>query len=192
MQLPPEHGRPEILTTTEVYRNNWMVVTESQIRRSDNSDGIYGVVHKPRAVIVIAYQYPAPDFPSGAVLLVEQYRFALQRRSWEFVAGTAPHLAQQDPYELARRELKEETGYSPQRLEFIGSIEVAPGFCDQVQDVFLATELLAGDTSKEETEQDLCARWWPVGEFQQALHSGEIRDAQTLAAWTLVEKRLEI
>lgn len=191
MQLPAEYGKPEVLNSTEVYRNNWMVVTESHIRRPDNSTGIYGVVHKPRGVVVIAYQPPSTKFPSGAVLLVEQYRFALQRRSWEFVAGTAPNLAQQDPYELARRELKEETGYRPQTLELIGSIEVAPGFCDQVQDVFLATDLQAGDAHKEETEQDLCAQWWPVTDFRKALHTGEVRDAQALAAWALVEKHLE-
>lgn len=190
MQPREVPGAPEILSTTEVYRNNWMVVTESHIRRTGAGDGIYGVVHKPRAVVVVAYRPPSEAEPSGSILLVEQYRFALKRRSWEFVAGTAPGLTTQAPTELARRELKEETGYRADCLKHVGAIEVAPGFCDQVQDVFVATDLVAGETEREVTEEDLIARWWPVDSFRAAVGEGKICDAQTLAAWALVERHL--
>ena len=138
-----------------------MVVTESDLRQADGSPGIYGVVHKPSGVVVVAWR-PSQCHKEGEVLMVEQYRYALQRRSWEFIAGTAPHRAEQNPNDLVQRELREETGYRAATVTKVGCIDVAPGFVDQVQHVFLMRDLTPGSPEREDTEADIVCRWWPL------------------------------
>jgi 8-oxo-dGTP pyrophosphatase MutT (NUDIX family) len=91
------------IATREVYRNRWMSVREDDIRHPDGSPGIYGVVDKPTAALII----PVED---GGFHLVEQFRYALSRRSWEFPQGTWPDDRETTTEELARAELAQETG----------------------------------------------------------------------------------
>lgn len=65
------------LSSHEVYRNPWMTVREDRVRRADGSTGIYGVVDKPDFALVL------PRF-QGGFWLVEQYRYPVDRRAWEF------------------------------------------------------------------------------------------------------------
>ena len=74
------------IASREVYRNDWMVVREDEIRRPDGSDGVYGVVDKPTYALVIARD-------GDRFRLVEQFRYPLGLRRWEFPQGTAPGLA---------------------------------------------------------------------------------------------------
>ena len=71
------------VSTREVYRNPWMALREDEIRRPDGSAGIYSVVDKPDFALVI------PAEPDG-FHLVEQYRYPVGGRYWEFPQGTAP------------------------------------------------------------------------------------------------------
>src|SRR6266508_6368887 len=86
----------EALTTRQVYANAWMTVREDAIRRSDGSDGIYGVVDTPDYALVIPWD-------GARFMLVEQFRYPLGLRRWEFPQGTAPHRVDADPTELAAR-----------------------------------------------------------------------------------------
>src|SRR6266536_1922942 len=91
MTPPPEprephpSGRPvpviQQLATRTVYRNPWMTVREDQIRRPDGSQGVYGVIDKPDFALVI----PADR---GGFWLVEQYRYTVGGRFWEFPQRT--------------------------------------------------------------------------------------------------------
>ena len=90
-------------SSREVYANPWMSVREDAIRRPDGSPGVYGVVDKPHYALVIPLE-------ADRVQLVEQYRYPLGLRRWEFPQGTAPDRAELPAAELAARELREETG----------------------------------------------------------------------------------
>jgi len=59
--------------------------------------------------------------------LVEQFRYPLGARRWEFPQGTAPDLADAEPTELAKRELREETGLRATSFEVLGQLDTAPG-----------------------------------------------------------------
>ncbi|MHA6796114.1 NUDIX domain-containing protein [Pseudonocardia bannensis] len=169
----------ETLSSRQVYANRWMTVREDAIRRSDGTDGIYGVVDKPTYALVIPRD-------GDRLHLVEQFRYPVGRRRWEFPAGTAPDRAEVDPAELATRELLEETGLAAGRMDLIGELEVAPGMSSQRGVVFLATELTPGPARREHTEQDMRARWFGTAEFEAMIRRGEIADAQSLAAYTLL------
>jgi 8-oxo-dGTP pyrophosphatase MutT (NUDIX family) len=130
-----------------------MTVREDTVRREDGTEGIYGVVDKPTAAIVIPRD-------GDRLHLVEQFRYPVGKRRWEFPMGTAPERAEVDPADLAARELAEETGLIAGRMEFLGDLDLAPGTSSQREHVFLATDLREGPIGREDSEQDMQARTW--------------------------------
>ena len=89
----------ERVASREIYRNPWLVLREDDIRRPDGSRGIYSVVERMTYALVMAYD-------GDRFRLVEQFRYPLGARRWEFPQGTAPNLADAEPAELAKRELR--------------------------------------------------------------------------------------
>lgn len=169
----------ETLGSREVYANAWMTVREDPIRRPDGSTGIYGVVDKPDYALVI-------PLDGERLHLVEQFRYPLSARRWEFPMGTAPDRAEVDPLELATRELREETGLRAGRMVELGVLDTAPGMSSQRGRVFLATELIAGEPERELGEQDMRTAWFPRAEVEAMIAAGQITDAQSIAAYTLL------
>src|SRR4051812_12152575 len=86
-----------------VYANQWLSVREDEFERSDGATGVYGVVDKQDFAIVVAEQ-------DGMFHLVEQFRYPIGRRSWEFPMGGWPVEKTGTALELAQAELREETG----------------------------------------------------------------------------------
>ncbi|EID55417.1 NUDIX domain-containing protein [Saccharomonospora xinjiangensis] len=167
------------LGSRQVYVNNWMTVREDRIRRADGSDGIYGVIDKPDYALVI-------PLAGSRLKLVEQYRYPLGIRRWEFPQGTAPDRAELPPAELAARELREETGLSAGELVEIGLLDVAPGLTSQRGRVFLATDLSDGEPEREHEEQDMRTAWFDRADVERMMTEGEITDAQSIAAYALL------
>lgn len=166
----------------EVYRNNWLRMREDDIRRPDGSSGIYAVVDKPNYALVI------PLDSSGGTErfhLVEQFRYPLGLRRWEFPQGTVPGQGDIEPLELAARELREETGLRAESMTELGLLDVAPGMSSQRGRVFLAMGITEGPHDREHEEQDMRSAWFHRAEMEKMMTNGAITDAQTLAAWTL-------
>jgi 8-oxo-dGTP pyrophosphatase MutT (NUDIX family) len=170
----------EKLSSRQVYANSWMTVREDAVRRPDGTAGIFGVIDKPTFALVIPRD-------GDRLHLVEQFRYAVGRRCWEFPAGTAPGRAEVDPADLAVQELEEETGLRAGRMELIGHLDVAPGMSSQTGTVWLATELTAGPARREHTEQDMLASWFSAAEFEAMARDGGITDSQSLAAYLLLQ-----
>nr|WP_238885328.1 NUDIX hydrolase [Mycobacterium sp. IDR2000157661] len=167
------------LASRQVYRNNWLTLREDDIRRPDGSDGVYAVVDKPNYALVIACD-------GDRIRLVEQFRYPLGLRRWEFPQGTAPDQEQLEPVDLAARELREETGLHASDYALLGLLDVAPGMSSQRGWVFLATGLTEGDHDREHEEQDMHSEWFTRRQVEQMMRSGEITDAQSIAAWALL------
>jgi 8-oxo-dGDP phosphatase len=167
------------LASREVYRNDWLTLREDDIRRPDGSTGIYSVVDKPTYALVIPHD-------GDRFHLVEQFRYPLGLRRWEFPQGTAPGLADLDPTELANRELREETGLLAASMELLGMLDVAPGMSSQRGLVFLATGITEGDHDREHEEQDMHSEWFSRAGLERMIRDGDITDAQTIAAWALL------
>jgi 8-oxo-dGTP pyrophosphatase MutT (NUDIX family) len=165
------------LSSREVYRNRWMRVREDQIERSNGVPGIYGVVDKEPCAVII-------PLDGDSLYLVEQFRYTVQRQCMEFPQG-GWEQADVDIEELARGELREETGFTARSIVYLGPMYVAYGFANQVQHAFLATGLVAGETDFDPEEHDLRLHRVSVERFEQMLLTGEIRDCCTLAAWGL-------
>lgn len=170
------------LSSREIYRNRWMSVREDAIERMDGSAGIYSVVDKPDCALIIPIQ-------NDEVFLIEQYRYPVRARYVEFPQGTLEQEPGATPIDVARRELKEETGLIAGRMELLGDIFIAYGITSQRMFVFLATELTEGELHLEPEEQDLVQRRLPVHEFEEKIRTGQIKDAQSMAAWSLLKLR---
>lgn len=164
------------LSTREVYRNRWLSLREDRIRRPDGSDGIYSVVDKPDFALVI----PAER---DGFHLVEQFRYPVGGRFWEFPQGTG---AAATPEDLARAELAEETGLRAGTLVRLGHLHCGYGMSSQGFDVFLATDLTPGPTAREASEQDMRQQFFPRSGFEALVRDGRITDDSTLAAYALL------
>jgi 8-oxo-dGTP pyrophosphatase MutT (NUDIX family) len=167
------------LASREVYRNHWMRLREDEILRSNGHKGIYGVVEKDDAAIIL-------PIDQGRVWLVEQFRYTIQERALELPQG-GWEMEVENPEELARGELKEELGLEAAEMTCLGSLWIAYGYARQRQHVFLATGLTHAGNDPDAEEHDLAPRCVPVEEFEQMMLSGVIRDGCTLAAWGLYQ-----
>ena len=166
-----------ILASREVYRNRWMRVREDEILRSNGERGIYGVVEKHDAAIIL-------PIDQGRVWLVEQYRYTIQERALELPQG-GWEMEVNSPEELARGELREETGLEAAEMVYLGTLWIAYGFTRQKQHVFLATGLTQTGKTPDAEEHDLTVHSVALSEFEAMMLKGVIRDASTLAAWGL-------
>jgi len=138
-----ESANIETTSTRLVYENRWMRVREDTIRRRDGSTGIYGVVEKPDFVVIV----PVED--DGRVHLVEQYRYPVKGRYWELPQGSWEQAQGAEPLEMARGELREETGLEAARMFYAGHLFEACGYSNQGFHIFLVTDLRRGNADLE-------------------------------------------
>lgn len=171
------------LSSREVYVNPWLRVREDQILRSNGKPGIYGVVDKDDAAIIIPLDAEA-DGGKGRVWLVEQFRYTVQQRCIELPQG-GWEMGGIDPEELARGELKEEIGLHAASMIYLGNLWIAYGFANQKQHVFLATGLTSTEKEPDPEEHDLVVHSVTIAEFEQMMLDGRIRDNCTVSAWGL-------
>jgi len=171
----PDRGNPwNTRSSRVVYDNPWIRVREDQVLRPDGLPGIYGVVHfKNRAVGVL------PVDEHGRVWLVGQYRYPLQTYSWEIPEGGSPETESLEA--TARRELREETGLTADRLELIATTHLSNSVSDEVGYIFRATGLTAGPHDPEGTEL-FAVRRLDWKEAERMLRAGEITDSLSVIA----------
>ncbi len=168
------------LSTTTVYENAWMRVREDRIERADGSDGVYGVVDKPDFALII------PREADGSMWLVDQFRYPVGGRYWEFPQGSWEASPDVDPAQLARGELEEETGLFATEMTHLGHLFEAYGFSSQGFDVWLAEGLTQRSARREATERDMTTRRVQRPEWEQMVRSGVVKDAPSVAAYGLL------
>lgn len=132
------------------------------------------VSHRKGAACVL------PVLDDGRIILVRQYRNALERETLEVPAGCRD-FPTEDTRIAAERELREETGYTSNHIEFLISLRTTVAFCDESIDVYLATELVPGEQSLDEAE-DIDVELYTLEELKKKIYAGEIQDSKTVAA----------
>ena len=172
-------GRITTQGTRVAYENRWMRVREDAIVRADGTPGIFGVVEKPDFAVIIPRQ-------GDRYTLVQQYRYAVGRRLWEFPQGMLEDTPQADPLQVARTELREETGLVAARMRHLGHTYVASGYSNQGCNVFLAEDLTAGGRDRQAEEQDLVSRSVDRATLETMITGGAIKDAISIAAYGLL------
>jgi 8-oxo-dGTP pyrophosphatase MutT (NUDIX family) len=173
---PEETTSPwRTVSSRRVYENPWISVREDQVVRPDGEPGIYGVVHyKNVAVGILAVE-------DDHVYLVGQYRYPLERYSWEIPEGGCPEG--EEPLRAAQRELKEETGLEATSWQRLGEAYLSNSVADEYAVWFLATGLTAGEVTPEGTEK-ISVRRVPLREALEMALDGTITDALSIVALT--------
>ena len=172
---------PNIRTTATriVYENRWMRLREDAIVLQDGSPSIYGVIEKADFAII------AP-IDNGMIHLVEQYRHPVQGRYWELPQGSWEDAPGTDPLELAHAELREETGLTAETMVHVGHLFECYGYSNQGFHIYLAQGLRQGEARREQTEQDMVSRAFPIDEVLAMIADGTIKDAATVATLGLL------
>lgn len=167
------------LSTRTVYQNKWSTVREDIIERENGERGLYGVLDKEPACIVIPLEQTADgDF----VTLVHQFRYTVQGSFYEFPQG-GWEMPDPDIPALARGELREETGLHAGRMTEIGRNWIAYGAMRQMHHVWLAEDLTQGEMDLEAEEEGLTVHRVRVEEFERMLQDGRVMDGCSIAAW---------
>lgn len=167
------------LSTRTVYQNKWSTVREDIIERGDGQLGLYGVLDKEPACIVIPLEQTAEG---NFLTLVHQFRYTVQGSFYEFPQG-GWEMPDVDIEELARGELREETGLTAGRMIEIGRNWIAYGAMRQMHHVWLAEDLTAGAMDLEAEEEGLTVHRVRVEEFEAMIRDGRVMDGCSLAAW---------
>lgn len=155
-----------------VYDNPWIEVIDHEVFLADDSPRQYGVVHfKNRAIGVL------PILADGTVPLVGQHRFPTNTYSWELPEGGGP--LDEDPLASAKRELREETGYTAENWQEIASFDLSNSVTDEASICYLAWDLTPGAPAPEESEAFSYERI-TFSALHERVLSGNIRDSLTV------------
>ena len=123
-----------------------------------------------------------PVADDGKILMVRQYRNALNRETLEIPAGKLD--APDEPkIECAYRELEEETGFRTEKLEDLISVNTTVAFCDEAIDIFVARNLIPSHQHLDEDEV-IEVEPWELKDLLDLIYSGKITDGKTVAAIT--------
>ncbi len=146
------------------------------------------LLRHPGAAAVVPFLDTGAGRPDSdpSLLLLHQYRHAVGGYLWEVPAGKLdPGEA---PEVCAARELEEETGYRPGKIERLGEIVTAPGFSDEVIHLFRADELTVGRLEQGPGEV-MEVHEVRLSEALAMIGRGEITDAKTIIALTMVTQK---
>lgn len=132
------------------------------------------VSHRKGAAAVL------PVLPEGRVILVRQYRNALERETLELPAGCRDSL-DEDTKLTAARELEEETGYHSDQISFLLSLRTTVAFCDEFVDVYLAENLVPGEQHLDDSES-IDVEIYSLDEVCEMIYAGKMQDSKTVAA----------
>lgn len=139
------------------------------------------IIRHPGAAAIV------PVMADQRVLLIKQFRHAVDGFIWEIPAGTLD--AGETPRRCAERELIEETGYSARRLDKMGEITPLPAYSDERIHLYIATGL---DRSDQNLDADELLYVHPMT-LERALEmitEGQIQDAKTIVALNLAAARM--
>ncbi len=155
------------------YEGNILKIYEDVVLANGHK-AHWDFIHHDGAAAVL----PVAD--DGRILMVRQYRNALDRFTLEIPAGKLD-----DPNEpkiqCAYRELEEETGFRVDQLEYLMSLNTTVAFCDEAIDIFVAHHLIP---SKQHLDEDevINVEAWELKDLENLIYAGEITDGKTIAA----------
>jgi 8-oxo-dGTP pyrophosphatase MutT (NUDIX family) len=171
--------KPTTTASRLIYENRWMRVREDRIQHPDGSPGLYGIVEKLDFSLII-------PLDERGLYLIQQYRYPVRARYWEFPQGTWEDKPTAGPLEVAYEELQAETGLHAGSMRKLGEVFGAYGLTAQRCHIFLATQLTHGPARPDPEEQGLQVRHIDFADFPGMVADGQIKDAATLAAYSLL------
>mgnify|MGYP000896612612 FL=1 len=159
------------------YQGVILKVYKDYMKTESNKEVIWDFIHHDGAAAVI------PVREDGKILMVRQYRNALERLTLEIPAGKVDSPGE-DKRLCAFRELEEETGYkvtSPNDLEYLITVNTTVAFCDEEIEIYIAKNLRISKQNLDEDE-DIEIEAWALDDLMKMVYTGVIKDGKTVAA----------
>jgi ADP-ribose pyrophosphatase len=182
--MPLGQEPPQLLKQRLLYAGRKFNFEVNRMRLPNKAEGEWECIRHPGGATAV------PITPEGQLVLVRQYRFALQGRLLEFPAGTIE--AGEDPLTTIQREIQEETGYAAKTWQTLGKFPLAPGYSDELIYAFLATDLEKRETALAlDIDEDLEVVVMPPKAFEQAILNGEAVDAKSIASFLMAKPFIE-
>ena len=162
---------------TEIYQGPIFKVVQDQVELPEGKGQAQrDLIFHNGAVAVIAIT------PENKMILVKQYRKAIEATSYEIPAGKLEVGENADPHAAALRELEEETGYTGQ-LELVYDFYSAIGFCNEKIKLYKASQLTKVENPRPQDEDETLQLFEvSLEEAHQLLKNGDICDAKTIMA----------
>lgn len=173
------HLKETLIDSAVVYDGHFLKVCRDAVKLPDGTPTVREYIKHPGAVVIL------PVFDDGRILLERQFRYPLHQVFIEFPAGKID--PNEDPLECAKRELKEETGYTATDWQFVCTIHNAIAYSDEHLDIYIARGLVAG-------EQDLDAGEFldiyiaPLSDLLTGIREGKVTDVKTIIGAFWLEK----
>ena len=166
---------PERLGTTRVFEGKVFEVDRDTVRMPNGREVTVDVIrHPPSAVIV-----PVPE--PGQVILIRQYRYAVNRWLWECPAGSVDQG--ETPEDAARRECHEEIGQVPETIVRLAAMFPTPGYCDEEMFFFRVSGLnTPAAAAHVDEDEDIEVRTFSLKEAREMVRRGEIVDMKPVIA----------
>jgi 8-oxo-dGTP pyrophosphatase MutT (NUDIX family) len=170
------------LGSSHPWRGHVVRVRVDEVERADGRRTTRDVVEHPGAVAILAWD-------GRRLAMVRQWRHAVGSELLELPAGTLE--PDEPPAVTAHRELAEETGLAAGSWTEGPRFYTAPGFCNELMHLYLATELSdAGAEHGHDEDEDLTVEWLDLADALAAIHDGRIMDAKTIAGVEWLARRL--
>ena len=160
------------LSSQTIFEGRAVKVRIDTVQTADGRQTTREIVEHADCVAIVAVD--ADD----NVLLVKQFRKPVEKELLEIPAGGIDDG--EDAEAAVIREMQEETGFRPQRLEHLGGFYSTPGYCSEYLYLYLATDLTPGQLHAEDTEGIEVVRV-PVAQIPDMVASGKIEDAKSIA-----------
>lgn len=181
--MPLGQEPPQLLKQQLLYQGRKFNFEVSYLRLPNRSEGAWECIRHPGGALAV------PVTLEGELVLVRQYRFALQGRLLEFPAGTVE--PNETPAATIQRELEEETGYRASTWRSLGNFALAPGYSDELIYPFLATDLEKLDIQPEgDEDEDIEVVLMSPDALEKAIYAGEAIDAKSISSFMLAKPYL--
>ncbi len=154
-----------------IYSGKVVSLFVDRVKMQDGKEVTREKITHPGAVAVV------PKDRDGNIILIRQYRHAVDRILWEIPAGKIE--PNEDPEDCARREMMEETGWCPGCLKKVASFYTAPGFASEIIHLYIAEDLYRKEADRDEDE-DIIVYSLSQGECMELIKTGQIEDAKTI------------
>ena len=166
----------KIISSREVLKNKLFTVAEEEAADPSGFEIKRFIVRHPGSAVMM------PVDNKDRVLLVKQFRLPAQRELWELPAGRLD--PGESPLQAAKRELREETGYTAKKWVKLASFWATPGYVDEKMNLFLALDLTQGEQQPMDDER-IEVRWFSKTELGDLVRAGKIADGKTIIGYFL-------
>lgn len=164
----------KIISSKELLRNKLFTVVDEVATDPSGFQIHRSIVRHPGSAVMMAVD------ERERILLVKQFRLPAERDMWELPAGRID--PGETPLQAAKRELREETGYSAKKWTKLALFWASPGYVDEKMNLFLATDLTEG-TPENMDDERIEIRWFTKKEMQESVRAGNILDGKTLVGY---------